>query len=543
MIRWIACFVFVVALVLPPPLSLAQTPNHLEVIPGEIVIKVYPQTSRQRAAQVVEGEGGTVLEASPNGNLLRVAVEPGHEQESMTRLGRQNEVEFATYNYRLQLAETPNDPDYDQLWGLNNTGQSGGVVDADIDAPEAWEIHTGDNKTVIAIVDTGVDLDHPDLQANLWQNEAEIADNGVDDDNNGYIDDRQGWDFADNDKSANDDNGHGTHVAGIAAAVGDNGLGVTGVSWRARIMPLKMLDSGGNGSTFDLAQAVYYAADNGAQIINMSLGGTCGSWPDVEDAVSHALSKNVLVVAASGNQNSAVFCPAAFEGVMAVGATNRFDARWFGSNYGDDLDVVAPGESIYSTTNNGQYGKKTGTSMATPYVSGLAALIWSYEPALNSYQVGDVIRYTSDDLGAVGKDIFFGYGRINAWGALDSLSLQTTAEKTLLIDDTFTEKSGLIELETTNPGIITWSATISPTVPWLSLASPASGSISPASSPAALELVATQPLTYGTYSTRLIFTGTTSAGFPTTPRQTDVNLIYVPKLKVIYVPFFSFWAE
>jgi subtilisin family serine protease len=189
----------------------------------------------------------------------------------------------------------------------------------------------------IAILNTGVEINRPDLQANIWVNSGEIPANGIDDDGNGYVDDYHGYDFYNGDANPDDDNNHGTHVAGIAAAYGNNGLGIAGVSWRAKIMPLKMLDSAGAGNLYDLAEAIYYAADNRAQFINMSLGASCSNlsaWNSiVQPAVDYALSKNVLLIAASGNSyQSRIYCPGALDGVIAVGATTDRVSRASFSN-------------------------------------------------------------------------------------------------------------------------------------------------------------------------------------------------------------------
>jgi len=213
-----------------------------------------------------------LLAISPRSELVRVQVTPGREAETLAALAARPDVEFATYNYQIYALDTPNDPEFSRQWNLHNTGQTGGLVDADIDGPEAWDIDSGGSNVTIAIIDTGVYLSHEDLQANIWLNGDEIPANGLDDDLNGYVDDYQGYDFYNNDANPDDDNGHGSHVAGIAAARGNNSRGIAGVSWAARIMPLKILSATGGGNFYDLQEAIYYAADNGADAINMSTG-------------------------------------------------------------------------------------------------------------------------------------------------------------------------------------------------------------------------------------------------------------------------------
>ncbi|MEW5959707.1 MAG: S8 family serine peptidase, partial [Chloroflexota bacterium] len=385
-----------------------------------------------------------------------------------------------------------------------------------------------------------------------WINGDEIAANGFDDDGNGYIDDVKGWDFCNSssssppycdlqkDNNPDDEHGHGSHVAGIAAASGNNGKGIAGVSWQAKIMPVKVLDKWGHGDTYNLSQAIRYAADNGAQIINMSLGGGCGSgWPDVEDAVNYALSKGVLLVAASGNNGiSSISCPAALNGVMAVGATTSDDQRAGYSNYGSGLDVVAPGSSIYSTYLGGGYTTMTGTSMATPHVAGLAALLWSFVPSYTDSQVRDALQNTVDDLGTAGWDQYFGYGRINARRALESVSLQTQPEQlTLLLDDETGSVSGHIQITTANPEPITWTAVISPAVTWLEPAPPSSGSVSIASPDSISVLATTTGITYATHTATVVVTGTAAGGEQLGPTTTQVTLHYVPQIYRYRLPF------
>ena len=218
-----------------------------------------------------------------------------------------------------------------------------------IAGPEAWEICHGSDDIVIAVIDTGVDYNHRDLQGNIWCNEAELnGATGVDDDGNGYIDDLHGYNFAYNNSDPMDDNGHGTHVAGIIAAVGNNGLDVAGVCWNARIMSVKILDAGGDGVTADGASAIYYAVANGADVISLSWGSEEDSQV-IKDAVAYARRQGVLVVAAAGNEGADIsFYPASYPGVIAVAATESNDKRWYLSDYGDWVDIAAPGRDILS---------------------------------------------------------------------------------------------------------------------------------------------------------------------------------------------------
>jgi subtilisin family serine protease/uncharacterized protein YkwD len=325
-------------------------------------------------------------------------------------------MDFSRDDYRVYLPVVlrnystvvfPDDPSFDSQWGLHNTGQTLGTPDADIDAPEAWGLSQGESDVIVAVIDTGVDLDHPEFAGRLTG----------------------GWDFYNGDASPDDDNGHGTHVAGIAAAAGNNGTGVAGVAWGVRIMPVKVLNSAGNGYYSDMIDGIDWALTNGASVINMSLGGTLES-PSMQAAVTRAHNDGVLVVAAAGNCGDQYYMyngctyqdqpkyPAAHDHVLAVASTTDDDAQASHSNQNDYVDVAAPGSDIYSTYVGGGYAWMDGTSMASPFVAGLAALILSRYPGYTPDQVADAIVHNADDLGATGHDDLFGCGRINAHASL-----------------------------------------------------------------------------------------------------------------------------
>jgi subtilisin family serine protease len=254
-----------------------------------------------------------------------------------------------------------------------------------------------------------------------------------------------------------------------------------------------------------------------------------------------ALRKGVLVVVSAGNQNApAVACPAALNEAFAVGATDFFDLRWGGSNYGPELDIMAPGDTIYSTSKTGQYEYFSGTSTATPHVTGLAALLFSTEPKLVLTDMRSIIEATADDRGSVGYDLEYGHGRINARYALEALiELKISPPRVfVLVDDSPLLVPALrtIQLVSGAAQPVTWQATIAPAVPWLSLASPAGGTISSASSPVALTLTVTRPLTYGLYSTTVVITGTSSLGRNFGARSTIVDLHYVPAAARFFLP-------
>jgi len=259
-------------------------------------------------------------------------------------------VEYAHPNYIPVLHTIPNDSYFDLQWGLHNTGQTGGTADADIDAPQAWDVEKGRSDVIVAVIDTGVDWDHPDLFDNIWLNTLDPID-GIDNDGNGYVDDYLGWDFADDDNDPMDYHGHGTHAAGIISAVSDNLIGVAGVSWYTRIMAVKIFHDDGSGGGSDVeAKAIIYAADNGAKILSNSWGYTDpGKFPDiVKDAIDYANSLGCLVIFAAGNENSSLlYYPAAYPGVVSVGATDHNDVKATFSNFGTWVDVSAPGVDIY----------------------------------------------------------------------------------------------------------------------------------------------------------------------------------------------------
>lgn len=407
----------------------------VEVVPGEIVVKFKAGTSRSDKIQAhARAEADTLSEIRAL-NVQRIRSRRDESTQSLIERYRNDpRVEYAEPNIIFRARVFPNDPRFSDLWGLHNTGQSGGTVDADIDAPEAWDAQIGSFGVVIANIDSGVDYNHPDLAANTWTNPGEIAGNGIDDDGNGYIDDFRGWDFANNDNNPFDDYGHGTHVAGTMAAVGNNGIGVTGVSWQNRIMPLKYLNVAGTGTSIDAAEAIMYAADMGAKVANASWGchGSGCFSQVIEDAIAYANAAGMLFVAAAGNDgtNNDVTidypCNSTQPNVLCVASTTRNDLRSSFSNYGPTtVDLGAPGSSILSTVPSGaclfcdpsQYIFASGTSMAAPHVSGAVALIQSQFPTYTVAQVRDAIVNSVDLLSSLTGITVTG-GRLNIQRAL-----------------------------------------------------------------------------------------------------------------------------
>ena len=334
-----------------------------EYVPGEVLIKYKSSVS----ASSIEGSqsrlGTSTIKEFKYIGVRHVKLPADLSVEDALEIYKNDpEVAYAEPNYyRYATATTPDDTYFEKrlLWGLNNTGQSvngtSGIADADIDAPEAWDIATGSSNVVIAVIDSGVDYNHEDLSVNIWSNTGEIADNGIDDDGNGYVDDVRGWDFLNGDNDPMDSDDHGTHVAGTIAAKGNNATGIAGVCWTAKIMPLRFLNAFGIGAVDIEAKAIEYAIANGAKIINASFGGFNAT--DTErDAIIAAGSAGILFVAAAGNDGSdndtTLVYPASYNltNIISVAATDQDDDLWSFSNYGaTSVDVGAPGKNIYST--------------------------------------------------------------------------------------------------------------------------------------------------------------------------------------------------
>ena len=337
--------------------------------------------------------------------------------EAVQRVERLPGVEYAEPDQVISASLTPNDPGLPLQWGFDQPG------DADIDAKAAWNTTTGDPGVVVAVIDSGMQLNHGDLAGNLWTNPGEIAGNGIDDDDDGYVDDVHGWDFVSDDNLPNDDYGHGTHVAGTLAAVGNNGIGVVGVAYSSRIMPLRVLDGSGQGYVSDAVRAIDYATRHGVRVSNNSWGYTGAASQVLYDAIQAAGAAGQLVVTAAGNSSADIDVipdyPAAYDlpNIISVAATTQDDHLAVFSNYGAaSVDVAAPGEHILSTLPGG-YGFADGTSMASPHVAGVAALLLAAHPTWTVAQVRDRILATVRPIKSLTGEVATG-GMVNAAAAL-----------------------------------------------------------------------------------------------------------------------------
>ena len=324
--------------------------------------------------QQLEGDSGFEKLELPAGRDAKAAV---------LQLLQNPQVQFAEPNFLISKEDlTPNDPQFNQQWALQNTGQNGGQFGSDIKANAAWDKTTGSASTVIAVIDSGIDFTHPDLANNQWTNPKPST-----------KDDLHGWDFTNNSAEIKDEQGHGTAVAGIIAAEGNNSVGISGVMWRASLMSLRVLDNTGTGDVANAVQAIDYAVTHGAQVINLSWG-TSGESAALKDAIERALRRNVVVVCSAGNSGKDLdanpYYPASFglKDLITVAGTDNFDQPASWSNYGArTVTVAAPGTDILTTQINGAYRTVTGTSAAAPVVTGIAGLLKTSRPGANAAQI------------------------------------------------------------------------------------------------------------------------------------------------------------
>ncbi len=375
----------------------------------------------------LKAEGATIRRKMPSSGTLLVAF-PQPDLETVPRvvalLGQmKNLVQYAEPDYIMSANIVPNDTSFGNLWGMHNTGINSGVIDADIDAPEAWALTTGSRSVKVAIIDSGIDQAHPELAPNLWTNPNEIPGNGLDDDGNGYVDDIRGWDFVSDDATPQDDNGHGTHCAGTIGAVGNNAGGVAGVCWNVSLISLKFLNSAGDGTISDGIEAIAYATSLGVTLTSNSWTG--GDYSQaMKNVIDAAGNAGVLFVAAAGNNSSYLEFypeyPASYTSgnLISVSATTRQDGLADFSNYGlVSADLGAPGLDIYSTLPGSGYGYNSGTSMACPHVAGACALLKAFRPSLSHLDVRSLVLKSVDKIPALAGKTVTG-GRLNLYNAL-----------------------------------------------------------------------------------------------------------------------------
>jgi subtilisin family serine protease len=440
-------------------------------------------------------------------------------------------------------------------WYLHNTG-TWGKRDADIDAPEAWDVTTGSGNVTIAIISSGVAMDHPDLKNKLWRNEDEIPDNGIDDDGNGYVDDLNGYEFFANDDNpdAADRIGWGTFAAGIAAAETNNQIGMAGVSWGARIMPIKvvrlLVTANGKvpyGYISDLIQGIHYAADNGARVIFVAPIVLADQFEKIEllrQAVEYATDKGSLIIGIVGDQGQETgVYPALYPQVLGVGATDNQDSLASFSNFGPVMrdGLVAPGKLILSTCMPGlpacvkdypidSHGQ---TAWAAAQVAGVASLVWSVNPQLSREDVQARILETADDLGPPGPDPLYGHGRLNAGRAVRltrHLLHLDLPELDFLIDDQDEQVCRIIRNSTTGP--FSWSA--SENTDWLRINGPIE-----ILTPSHVEVCVVRAalLDYGMYGATLTVLSTIDT--QTEPINIPVTVKYIPRKSRAFVPLIT----
>jgi subtilisin family serine protease len=414
-------------------------------VPDRIFV-VYKKQESISAKQIVKASIETMfgLEELDRFEFIDAILYRTHweRDKTLADLNNNSYVEYAEPDKIIRPAKLPNDIRFNNQWALHNTGQNGGVPDADIDAPEAWDITTGNETVIIAVIDSGVDYNHEDLKANMWTNQGEIPGNGLDDDGNGYIDDYLGWNAIDGNGDPMDElnDPHGTHVAGILGAVGNNGIGISGVCWDCRIMALKFIRE--SGTLSDEIECIDYAIKNGAHIINGSYG-DYGFSQIERAALIQARDAGILCAFAAGNDgynnDYHQHYPSSYDldNIIAVAYSTRNDELNQWSNYGiTSVDIAAPGTHILSTMPSNSYQFIGGTSMAAPHVAGLAALIKSHDFSLTYTEIKDRILSNGDPIASMTGKLLTG-ARINAYRAIDvqkvySLTIQASSGGTTI---------------------------------------------------------------------------------------------------------------
>lgn len=407
-----------------------QPLKQVDSVPGEYVVRLKPQVMELQSIQSLSQKlGAYVKETIPSQNIAVVKRAIFETTTSAVKTLANNPlVDIVEPNYIYKINRTPNDPMFEQLWGLRNLGQKDsdgqvGSAGVDINVEKAWDIETGSSKVIVAVIDTGIDFNHPDLKDNLWVNEAEANGlPGVDDDNNGVIDDIHGYNAITGKGNASDDQGHGSHCAGTIGAKGDDGKGIVGVNWNVSLMSVKFLDRNGSGSLSDAIKAIDYATKMGAKVLSNSWGGG-GFSQTLFDSVKRTEEAGAIFIAAAGNDgtnnDSSETYPANYntKNMVAVAAIDNAGKKANFSNYGrNKVHLAAPGVNIYSST-GGKYDSYSGTSMATPHVSGVAALVWAHQPELNALELKQRLLSTITPISGLRGKVKTG-GMVNAYNAL-----------------------------------------------------------------------------------------------------------------------------
>jgi thermitase len=394
------CLLLILSLATPSLAQVTTLPH--EHSDQEFLVKFKPGLPAETRRAINKANNVEEKDFIPGINIHVLSAPRGKSAQAMIQMYQKNpNIDFAEPNYIAHVQLTPNDP-YFNNWqkGLQR-----------MDAHLAWDITTGSSDIIIAVLDTGVIPNHEDLANKLTP----------------------GYNFINNTTNPTDDHGHGTRVAGIIGAIGNNGIGVAGTAWQSPLMPVKVMDSNGSGSHSNIAKGIIYAADNGASVINMSLGGASGS-STLKSAVDYAYNRNVVLVAAAGNSNTSVFYPAAYPNVIAVAALDNYDQKASYSCFGPEISVSAPGNGIFSTVRTGGYDVGTGTSFAAPFVAGLAGLILSSDASLSPAKVQALIEKGATDMAAPGWDPETGYGRINMAKSLQLMGNQSSVPNEPITD-------------------------------------------------------------------------------------------------------------
>jgi len=426
---------------------------------GSMAIRVHHFTKGPGAAFHALGTSSSFYDS-----IVHVVLKPGVDNATaIAQLSQDPRIEYVHSDHYVHAFAIPNDPSFPIQWGLHNTGQAepqgAGTVHADIHAPLTWDMTTGSTNVIVAVIDTGIDYTHPDLQNNMWVNAGEIPNNGIDDEGDGFVDDVYGVNFSTSPNTGDpmDDNGHGTHVAGIIGMEGNNNTGATGVNWHVRLMALKFLDKNGQGQTSDAIQAFIYAQAHGVKVINCSWGGTTFD-QGLQDAITNAHNAGIVVVAAAGNNNSGnchdrtLYYPANMNHVIAVAATNNKDTKACFSVEGTGISMGAPGVDIYSTfastPSSPNYQYLDGTSQAAPHVAGVAALIFSVAPTLTPAQVRLAME-NNVDVPAGWDTVHWGHGRLDAFQAVRSVFDTTPPTVQITAPTTGSTVSGTVTVTAT----------------------------------------------------------------------------------------------